>query len=201
MASALDDLMGSLQSSDGIGQMSRSLGVGEGDITQVLSGALPALMGGLARNATSPDGASGLLAALDRDHDGSIMDDLVGYLAGTGAAAEGSGIVRHTFGAKQGQVETALSRSTGVDQGSVAQILAMAAPMVLGYLSRQRREQNLDAAGLASMLNREQQVAQERSPDAISMLNRLLDTDDDGSIMDEVAEMGTSLLGSLFKQT
>jgi hypothetical protein len=33
------------------------------------------------------------------------------------------------------------------------------------------------------------------------MLTRMIDSDDDGSIMDEVAEMGSSLLGSLFKQT
>jgi hypothetical protein len=33
------------------------------------------------------------------------------------------------------------------------------------------------------------------------MLNQLLDADNDGSIMDEVAEMGSSLLGSLFKQS
>ena len=201
METVLDALMGSLQSSGGIGQMSQSLGVGEGDVTKVLSGALPAMLGGLTRNAASPEGASGLLAALDRDHDGSIMDDLAGFLATAGAAAAGSGILRHTFGDKQGQVESALSRSTGVDQGSVGQILAMAAPMVLAYLGRQRREQNLDAAGLASMLNREQQVAQERSPDAIGMLNRMLDTDNAGTIRDEMAEMGTSLLGSLFKQS
>lgn len=201
MTAALDELMGSLQSSGGIDQMSRSLGMGESDVTDVLSGALPALMGGLARNAAAPEGATGLLAALDRDHDGSIMDDLAGYLGGAGAAAAGAGILRHTFGPKQGQVESALSRSTGVEQGSVSQILAMAAPLVLGYLSRRRRSQDLDAAGLAGMLNMEQQVAQERSPQAVSMLNRLLDADNDGSIMDEVAEMGTSLLGSLFKNT
>lgn len=201
MASILDSLMGSLQSSGGIGQMSQSLGMDESDVTKVIGGALPALMGGLTRGAGSAEGASGLLAALDRDHDGSIMDDLAGYLAGAGAAAAGAGVLRHTFGDRQGQVESALSRSTGVDAGSVGKIMAMAAPMVLGYLGRQRREQNLDAAGLAGLLNREQQVAQERSPQAVSMLNRLMDTDGDGSVMDEMAEMGTSLLGSLFKQT
>jgi hypothetical protein len=83
---------------------------------------------------------------------------------------------------------------------AVGKIMAMAAPIVMGYLGRQRREQNLDAAGLASLLGREQQVAQKRSPEAVSMLTRLMDSDGDGSIMDEVAEMGSSLLAGLFKQ-
>lgn len=72
----LDSLMGALQSSGGIDQMSRALGLGESDVTKVLSGALPAMLGGLTRNAASPDGASGLLGALDRDHDGSIADEM-----------------------------------------------------------------------------------------------------------------------------
>ena len=201
MASALDELMNSLQGSGGIGQMSRSTGLGESDVTQLLSGALPALLAGLSRNAASSDGAAGLLAALDRDHDGSIMDDVVGYLGGGGATTGGAGILQHIFGGRQGQVESALSRSTGVDQSSVSDILAMAAPLVLGYLGRQRRAQNLDAAGLSSLLQQEQRVAQERSPEAVGMLTRLIDADDDGSIMDEMAEMGSSLLASLFKQT
>lgn len=201
MPSALDTMMAGLQSSGGIGEMSRSLGLGESDVTKVLSGALPAMMAGLSRNAATPEGATGLLGALDRDHDGSIMDDVAKYLAGAGAAAAGSAILGHVFGSKQDRVETALSRSTGVDQGSVGKIMAMAAPMVLGYLGRQRRQQKLDAPGLASLLNSESQVAEQRSPQAAGMLNQLLDADDDGSIMDEMAEMGSSLLGSLFKQT
>ena len=79
--------------------------------------------------------------------------------------------------------------------------MAMAAPLVLGYLGRQRRERNLDATGLADLLGREQQTAQERSPEAVGLLTRLIDTDDDGSIADEMAKMGTSLLGNLFKQS
>ena len=201
MTTALDELMRSLQGSGGLTQMSRSTGVGETDVANVLSGALPALLGGLSRNAATTDGAAGLLAALDRDHDGSIMDDLAGYLGGSDAGAGGAGILRHTFGERQGQVESALSRSTGVDSSSVSSILAMVAPLVLGYLGRQRRAQGLDESGLASMLQQEQRVAQERSPEAVGMLTRLIDADDDGSIMDEMAEMGSSLLGSLFKQS
>lgn len=200
MASMLDDLMGSLQSSGGIGQMSRSLGVSEGDVGNVISGALPALMAGLSRNARSADGAGSLLAALDRDHDGSVLDDLSGFLGQAGSADAGAGILRHTFGERQPRVEGALARSTGVDSASVSRILAMAAPLVLGYLGRQRRQQNLDASGLGDLLGREEQVARQRSPQAVSLLNQLLDADGDGSIMDEVGEMGSSLLGNLFKR-
>ena len=98
------------------------------------------------------------------------------------------------------RVEGALSQSTGVDAASVSKVLAMLAPLVMGYLGRQKRQQILDVGGLTEMLSREQQVAQQRSPQAVDIFTRMLDADDDGSIMDEVAELGSSLLGSLFKQ-
>jgi len=201
MESILDQLMGSLQGSGGIEEMTRSLGLDESDVTKVISGALPALVGGLTREGGTAAGAGNLLAALDRDHDGSIMDDLAAFLGDSGNVESGAGILRHTFGDRQGRVEGALSQSTGVDAASISKVLAMLAPLVMGYLGRQRREQNLGADGLAEMLSREQAVARERSPQAVDMFTRMLDADDDGSIMDEVAEMGSSLLGSLFKQS
>ncbi len=197
MASMLDELMGSLQSSGGIGQLARTVGVGESDVSKALSGALPALLGGLTREAGSQGGAGSLMAALDRDHDGSVLDDLAGFLGNPENAD--AGILRHTFGDRQARVENQLSRSTGIDTASIGKILAMAAPLVLGYLSRQRQQQNLDAGGLAEMLGREHQVVRQRSPQAADMLSQLLDADGDGSILDDLAEKGSGILGSLFK--
>jgi hypothetical protein len=99
MDSMLDSIMGSLQTSGGIGQISESLGLDQNDVTKVMSGVLPALVGGLTRNTSSAEGASGLLGALDRDHDGSIMDDLAGLLVTAGTADTGAGILGAQMGA------------------------------------------------------------------------------------------------------
>jgi len=48
-------------------------------------------------------------------------------------------------------------------------------------------------------LGQERETARQRSPEAVDMLTRFLDADNDGSAMDDVAAMGTKLLGSLFK--
>ena len=80
MASLLDQVMQQLQGG-GIGQMSQSLGLGEDEVSNVVSGAVPALMAALVRNSGSSEGASALLGALDRDHDGSILDDVAGLVA------------------------------------------------------------------------------------------------------------------------
>jgi hypothetical protein len=193
----LDEIMGTLQSSGGLGQMGRSVGVDESDVSKVVAGALPALLAGLNRNTNSASGASSLAAALDRDHDGSIMDDLAGFLGGSGKAD--AGILGHAFGGRQQHVESAISRSSGVDAASVARILAMVAPIVMGYLAKQRRAQNLDASGLGDLLGREEQVARQRAPEATDMLSQLLDSNNDGSILDDVTRLGSGLLKGFFK--
>jgi len=198
MSSLLDTIMQQVQGG-GIQQMSKSLGLGEADVTNVVSGAIPALMGSLIKETGSSDGATALLGALDRDHDGSILDDVAGFLGQSGSADAGAGILRHALGAKQSTVETALSKSTGVDAASAGKILAMLAPIVMGALGKAKNQQGLDVSGLTGLLDQERQTARQRSPQAADMLSRLLDSDGDGDMMDDVAKLGTSLLGSLFK--
>ena len=40
------------------------------------------ILAGLARNAAQPEGADPLHGAVQRDHDGSLLDDLGGFLGG-----------------------------------------------------------------------------------------------------------------------
>ena len=96
-------------------------------------------------------------------------------------------------------MESALSQTSGVDSAAVGKIIAMIAPLVMGALGRTKQQQGLDATGLAQMLGQEKDMARQRSAEAVDMLTRFLDSDDDGSAMDEVAALGSKLLGGLFK--
>ena len=195
------DLLGSLLQQiggDGVAQIARSVGVSGGDVTNVLAGAVPAMMAGLTRNTASAGGADALLGVLDRDHDGSILDDVMGYLGGGGNVADGSKILGHVFGGRQEKVEQAVSRSSGIDMGSAANIMAMVAPLIMGSLGKAKRRQGLDAAGMAAALGQQEQIARNASPSAMDMVARMLDSDGDGDSMDDIAKIGTGLLGRLF---
>ena len=99
----------------------------------VLTMALPVLMAAMKRNASTPQGAEGLLNAINSKHDGGILDNL-GGLFGGGVDAnildDGSKILGHVLGGKQQHVQNALSQKSGIDAGSVAQILKVAAPIL-----------------------------------------------------------------------
>jgi hypothetical protein len=196
------DLLGSLMGQlggGGIEQIGRSVGLDSGDVSKVLAGAMPAILTGLTRNSSSPDGAAGLLGALDRDHDGSVLDDVMGYLGGGGNLGAGAGILGHVLGGRQANVESAISKSSGVDMASVGKILAMVAPLLMGALGKAKRDQGLDASGLAAALGQQEQAARKVSPSAVDMFSRMLDSDGDGDPMDDIVKMGSGLLGGLFK--
>jgi hypothetical protein len=195
--SAVEQLLSQLQGG-GIDAIARQVGIGKEQTAQVVSAAMPALLEGLTRNSKSADGAVSLAGALDRDHDGSVLDDVMGFLGQSSSAGLGAGILGHVFGGKQSSVESALGKMSGVDASSVSRILATLAPLVMGVLGRTKRDQGLDPSGLAGWLGGEREAVQQRAPGAMDMLGGLLDSDGDGDVKDDLMKMGGSLLGGLF---
>ncbi|NNC50080.1 MAG: DUF937 domain-containing protein [Flaviramulus sp.] len=157
----------------------------------VLTMALPVLMTAMKRNAASPQGAEGLLSALNNKHDGSILDNLGGLFSGgvdNNVLNDGDKILGHVLGGKQKQVENTLGAKAGMDAGSVAQILKVAAPLLMGVLGKQKKEQNVESAGgIESLLGG---LLGGNSPkNEQSFLESILDADGDGSVIDDVAGM------------
>jgi hypothetical protein len=195
--SLLDLVTSQLESGD-VDAIARQVGVDSDSAMKVVAGALPAILSGLSNNTRDASGASALADALDRDHDGSVLEDVAGFVGGGGAAGAGSGILRHVLGSRQGSVEAALGQMSGIDAGSAGQILTMIAPLLMGLLGREKRSRGLDAGALADLLGAEREVAQQRAPQAMDMLGGLLDSDGDGQVADDLADLGGSLLGGLF---
>ncbi len=182
MSELLDGLMSQL-GSGGVAQIASALGVDESKASGAIGMALPALLGGLAKNTQQPEGAQSLSKALD-SHDGSIFSDITSAISG----GDGSKILGHVLGSKQPSVEQNLAGQSGLDVGAISKLLPMLAPLVMGYLSKQKQDSGLDAGALGSMLNRENQAAQQKSP-GLGGLASILDADGDGSIMDDVMDM------------
>jgi hypothetical protein len=204
MANLLDLLQGQLDDNL-IDQLSSQLGGADRQQTATAaSGVFSTLVSALAKNAATPEGASGLANALDRDHDGSILDNLAGFLGGGQAqqpsrATNGAGILGHILGDRQGGAIDMISQMSGLNQGQTGNLMSMLAPMVMGMLGKQKREQGLDMGGLAGMLAGAVNRQQESGNPLINMATRFLDKDGDGSALDDIMGMvGKNVLGSLF---
>ncbi|MBB5235124.1 DUF937 domain-containing protein [Deinococcus budaensis] len=133
----------------GMGQAQNTLGQRLGTSPQqteaAMEAAIPLLLGAMTRNAQDPQGAQSLAGALDQ-HDGRALD-----LFGQGQApdpSEGQRILGKVFGGQQQAAAQAVSRRAGIDPQLAMQLLSMAAPLVLAYLSRRRQGQ---AGGMGQM--------------------------------------------------
>lgn len=202
---SLQDLLGAQRGSQAVDQISQTVGADNSLVSSAISAALPALINGLANNASTPQGAESLNTALEEDHDGSVLDNLGGLagaiFGGQQAAAppppamNAGGILGHILGANQGAVAQDVSNKSGLNIGQVAQILMILAPIVMGYLGREKRQQNVGADGLGGLLGgliggQQAQAAPQSSGNAIiDMASAVLDSDHDGSALDDIASM------------
>lgn len=192
---SLEDLLGQQQGNKAVDQISQQVGAQPSLVNSAIQMALPMIINQMANNVSNPQGAESLNNALERDHSGGILENLGGLgslIFGGGQQpasreVDGGGILGHIFGNNQGQVTQQVSQQTGLGVGQVAQILMMLAPIVMGYLGRQKQQNNLGAGGLADLLLGQQQQIQQ-APQG-SFIERMLDQDGDGSAMDDIASM------------
>ncbi len=167
--------------------------------SSVLTMALPVLMKAMQRNASTPQGAEGLMGALQGKHNGSILDNLGGLFGGgvdDGVKQDGQKILGHVLGAKQQGVEKILGEKSGLDAGSVANILKVAAPILMGVLGNQAKQQNVSSSnGIGDLLGG--MLGGNSAQKEQSFLESILDADGDGSVIDDVAGM---VLGNASKK-
>jgi len=149
------------------------------------------------------------MSALSGKHDGGILENLGGLFGGgvdQSVMDDGAGILGHVLGNKQPQVENALSSKSGMDAGTIGTILKVAAPLLMGYLGKQTRQNNVsNANGLGDLLGNVMGGGETANKQQ-SLIESFLDSDGDGSILDDVASMALGgnkggiggLLGGLF---
>ena len=205
MSNILDLLQGQL--SEGlVDQLSQQMGADKAQTQSAATGILSTLMGAIAKNASTPQGAESLNNALERDHDGSILENLSGFLGGNAQAPannnkmlNGAGILKHVLGGKQSNAIDMISKMSGLSGDKTGNMMATLAPMVLGMLGKQKREQGLDSSGISGMLSGMMGQAQQQRPE-MGIIGKMLDADGDGSYMDDLAEKGMGLLGKFLRK-
>ena len=178
-----------------ISGVSGSTGTNQHKTSSVLTMALPVLMKAMERNSATPEGAQGLMGALSSKHDGSILDNLGDLFNGgvnQDVQNDGAKILGHVLGQRQQGVQQVIGQKAGVDANSVGDILKVAAPILMGVLGKQARQNNVssqnDLGGLLGSLlggaSNSGAVTKEQS-----FLEQVLDADGDGSVIDDVAGM------------
>lgn len=171
------DLLQAIMSAQGGGavrQLSSQFGLGEGETMSALQSLLPAIAGGLQRNAQQEGGMESLLGALLGGNHQRYMDDPAAVDAEE-IRQDGNGILGHLFGSKEvsREVAGAASAQTGIGSDILKQMLPVVAAMAMGALSKQ-------ASGNAAA------AAPRGGGGILDMIGPMLDRDGDGSAADDV---------------
>ncbi len=163
----MDVLKGQI-SDEMLGQLSDHIGAQPEQTAAATEGVFATLLGGLANNASTEGGLSSLGAALDRNHDGSMVDDLMGMVggmlngSGAGKATDGQGILGHILGDRQEVAAEQISQSSGLNMGQVMKLLPILAPIVMNVLGRAKQSGGLDLGNLAGVLMGSAQQTQQQ---------------------------------------
>lgn len=186
---------------DVIVQLTRQLGAQDPNTVNAAAQMIgELLMKAISRDASNQNRGGGLFGAIERDHDGGILGDLLGVLNGqkqvnNPKTMNGEGIVTHLLGDNQYEAAKVIGQQSGLGFFKSGVLMQLIAPIVMGVVGQKRKSNGLDLGGLAQVLlggSGNQQSGQ--SSAAGNILGKLLDRDGDGNMMDDLLNMGMKIL-------
>jgi hypothetical protein len=174
----LDMLLGS-QNSDAIAQLAKQLGISEEQARAVVKEVTPALTRGMQHNTKDATGVEGLIAALRTSNHSRYMEN-PSVLGTQENIEDGNSILGHIFGSKEVSRNVAehASQETGVASSLIKKALPIIATMVMASLAKSF----FGGTAAASTEPTQPQASG-------GILVTLLDSDRDGSIIDDVLGM------------
>lgn len=195
--------------------MAKKFGLDEGQVTQAIQQMIPALTNGVKKNVQQKGGLEGLLQALNKGGHERYLDDAGALL---NATDDGNGILGHILGSKDMSRALAdrTAKKTGVSSGILKMMLPLIAALVMGSLKKQGSNSGLldqllggilgggrpatsgSSGGgllgglLGKIFGRKKAAAPSSSP--LDALTGLLDSDGEGSVIDDLLGLAKKAL-------
>lgn len=136
--------------SKAIAGVAKALNIDEGKAKWVVAAAVPLMIAALNYNSKkSAEKQSSINNALEK-HNGGIFDQ-IGNLFGQGPTEDDNKIVNHIFGKNTDVVKQNLASKTGLSSDKIGGALAILAPIVMGYLGKQKQQAS-SGGGIGDLL-------------------------------------------------
>ena len=186
----IETLLGN-QAGGAVDQLGRQFGLDPSQTSSALGALLPAVAAGFQRNASSPSGLEALLGALGGGQHGQYVDDLQ-RLGRPATVDDGNGILGHIFGSKEvsRQVAQRASAQSGVGADLLKQMLPVVAAMVMGAMAKRQGGGGLAQGNLGAAFGN-----QGGGGGILDMLAPMLDSNRDGSAMDDIVGVLGKFMG------
>lgn len=185
----LQQLTSLLSTSGSFNQISRNANTSPEKAQQLATIAIPILLEALNRNTATLQGVRSLSYALD-DHQHFDLNNLSEFFQNIDTK-DGARILRHVFADKNARVQKNLAKQSGLNVGQVGILLNQLAPMVLGLLGAQKKNQHISTNEVpmltSSILGAVGKTDEEGRNPLLEVASQFLDNDNE-SITIEVIE-------------
>jgi hypothetical protein len=170
-------------------QIGQQIGADQGTTKSAVGMALPMLVSAMGNHAATPDGADAINQATQQ-HDGSILDNLMGFVGNAGAASMGGALLSQVMGGgSQNAIADNITQQTGMDNGTVTQLLGILAPIAIAAIGKFSQQSGTDPSSIVQTLG-----GAGDSNDLIGMATKMLDGDGDGNPIDDIG----NIIGKMF---
>ena len=172
------DAIVNAQNGAAVQQLGAHVGLPADQTKTALAALVPALAAGFQKNMQSRGGLESLMSALSSGNHSRYVDDPTSLNDGA-AVADGNGILGHLLGSKEASREVAgrAATQTGLSPDILKRLLPLAATLMMGTFSKQ----SSGASPLGGSATGGGGIA--------AMLTPLLDSNRDGSVLDDVTSM------------
>lgn len=157
---------------------------GAGDLLSTLGSAMLGQVKG--RVESGSHDSAGLEGLINNSKYADMLDNPSSHYKNKNMESNGIDILKHITGSREGSREVAsqVSQKTGVSSSLIKSLLPMLAPMIIGSLSK----------GMASNLNNNSSAPANNNSSSGGGLMGMLDFDNDGSVIDDVAGLAMKYL-------
>lgn len=190
-----------LLTDDVIIQLSKQIGAQDANqVKRASQGISELLLNAVSRNANNPQSGGGLYGAIKKDHDGGILGDLMNVLGGkkkvsNPSTMNGEGIINHLLGKRQLEAAQMVQQMSGLNLFKSGVLMQLIAPVIMGVVGQQQKSNGLDLGGLAKVLmGGSNQQRDSQGSSSAGVFQKLLDRDGDGSMMDDLLDIGMKIL-------
>ncbi|WP_018630548.1 OmpA family protein [Niabella aurantiaca] len=180
------DLVKNYVPQDLIAKAGSALNESEGNVSNAVSGIIPAILGLFASKASSGEqGAAEVLDTAKGFSGSGILSDAGSLFGNADLLSKGTSLFNGLLGDKTNSVIDTIANFAGIKSSSSGSLISMIMPLVLGLLGKHATDNNLNASGFSSFLGSQKSNILSALPSGLSSLGGALGL---GSISDGVQQ-------------
>ena len=157
-----------------IAEMANSLGISDQSVSRCIESSIAVVLGGMASKAEDPGSLRRMLDLSPANSGEITWPHLASSLSNPNSPliAGGKRVISSLFGTSEGAMTRATGSQCNLEPGAVATLLAIAAPMVMSFLSKRVSDEGMSMASLGRLLEVEVATIQSTLPAGLTDLFR-----------------------------